>query len=390
LGVALALAVKEASMRTITVLSGVLGVTTVCLGLSAIANNEDLLSRLPKTPTVSSAVPPNGDVNPYGIAFVPPGFPAGGILKPGDVVVANFNNKDNLQGTGTTIVKVNNGAAPSVFFHDAGAPGFSTALGVLSKGFVLVGQVPSTNKSGVCTEGSQGQEENVGRGSLLVINKNGQLAEILTSQALLDGPWDLTVEDFGTTAFVFVSDALSGSVTRLDLQVTGTGDGDTDDHVVVERETRLASGYVHRCDPAAFVVGPTGLALDANLDILYVASTGDNAIFAVPNAHGTGADEGRSRGSVIVKDNIHMHGPLGLVRTSSGHLVAAQGDAVNFDANHPSEITEYTAQGHFVREFSVDSAPGSAFGIALVESGNAFSFAAVDDGMNTVDLWSVP
>jgi hypothetical protein len=376
-------------MRSIKKLSRVLAVTSVCLGLSALASNEDLLSRLPKSPTVSSTVPPNGDVNPYGVAFVPTGFPSGGILKPGDIVAANFNDKDNLQGTGTTIVKINPDAAPSVFFHDAGAPGFSTALGVLSKGFVIVGQVPSTNKSGICTEGSQGQEENVGRGALLVINKNGQLAETLTSQSLLDGPWDLTVEDFGTTAFVFVSDALTGSVTRLDLQITGDGNGDSDDHVIVERETRLASGYVHRCDPAAFVVGPTGLALDADLDVLYVASTGDNAIFAVPNAHGAGADGGRSRGTLIVKDDVHMHGPLGLVRTSSGHLVAAQGDAVNFDAKHPSEITEYTAQGHFVREFSVDTSPGSAFGIALVESGAAFTFAAVDDGMNTLDVWSV-
>jgi hypothetical protein len=376
-------------MRSTKVLLSVVAVTSIGLGLSAIASNEDLLTRLPKTPTASSAVPPNGDVNPYGVAFVPAGFPAGGSLKSGDIVVANFNDKDNLQGTGTTIVKINAGAAPSVFFHDSGAPGFSTALGVLSKGFVLVGQVPSTNKSGVCTEGSQGQEENVGRGSLLVINKFGQLVETLSSPSLLDGPWDLAVEDFGTTAFVFVSDALSGSVTRLDLQVTGDGNGDSDDHVVVERETRIASGYLHRCDPAAFVVGPTGLALDADLDVLYVASTGDNAIFAVPNAHGTGADGGRSRGTLVVKDNVHMHGPLGLVRTSNGHLVAAQGDAVNFDANHPSEITEYTAQGHFVSEFSVDASPGSAFGLALVESGGGFTFAAVDDGMNTLDVWSV-
>jgi hypothetical protein len=376
-------------MRSIKVLSRVLAVTSICLGLSALASNEDLISRLPANPTVSSTVPPNGDVNPYGVAFVPPGFPAGGMLKPGDIVVANFNDKDNLQGTGTTIVKVNPGAAPSVFFHDSSAPGFSTALGVLSKGFVLVGQVPSTNKSGVCTPGAQGQEENVGRGGLLVINRDGQLAQVLTSPTLLAGPWDLAVEDFGTTAFVFVSDALTGSVVRLDLQVTGDGDGNSDDHVVVERETLLASGYLHRCDPAAFVVGPTGLALDPDLDVLYVASTGDNAVFTVPNAHGAGADAGRSRGTLLVEDKVHMHGPLGLVRTSSGHLVMAQGDAVNFDAKHPSEITEYTAQGHFVREFSVDPAPGSAFGLALVESGGGFTFAAVDDGVNMLDVWTV-
>jgi hypothetical protein len=376
-------------MLSTRILPGVLALAIVSVTLSTKASSPDVLSRLPPNPVVASTVPPNGDVNPYGIAFVPQGFPSGGLLKAGDLIVANFNNKDNLQGTGTTIVKVNPGRAPSVFFQDAGAPGFSTALGVLSKGFVLVGQVPSTNGSGVCTEGSRGQEENVGRGSLLVINKRGQLVETLSSESLLDGPWDLTVEDFGTTVFVFVSDALSGSVTRLDLQVVGDGDADADDRVVVEREVRIASGYTHRCDPASFVVGPTGLALDADHDILYVASTGDNAIFTVPNAHGTGADGGRARGQLLVRDAVHFHGPLGLVRSSGGHLISAQGDAVNFDPNHPSEIVELTASGAFVREFSVDSAPGSAFGLALVEAGAGFRFAAVDDGMNTVNIWDV-
>jgi uncharacterized cupin superfamily protein len=52
-----------------------------------------------------------------------------------------------------------------------------------------------------------------------------------------------------------------------------------------------ASGYAHRCDPAAFVVGPTGLALDREHEVLYVASTADNAIFAVDDATDTHRDE---------------------------------------------------------------------------------------------------
>src|SRR5215467_4326005 len=35
---------------------------------------------------VSSTVPANGDLNPYGVAFVPQGFPAGGSIAPGDVL----------------------------------------------------------------------------------------------------------------------------------------------------------------------------------------------------------------------------------------------------------------------------------------------------------------
>jgi hypothetical protein len=50
---------------------------------------------------VSSTVPKNGDLNPYGVAFVPVGFPAGGIISPGDVLVSNFNDINNCQGQGT-------------------------------------------------------------------------------------------------------------------------------------------------------------------------------------------------------------------------------------------------------------------------------------------------
>jgi hypothetical protein len=40
---------------------------------------------------ISSTVPANGDLNPYGVAFVPPGFPKGGAIAPGDILVSNFN-----------------------------------------------------------------------------------------------------------------------------------------------------------------------------------------------------------------------------------------------------------------------------------------------------------
>ena len=60
---------------------------------------------LPSPVQAVSTVPANGDVNPYGVAFVPNGFP-GNTLKPGDILVSNFNNAANLQGTGTTIVRI--------------------------------------------------------------------------------------------------------------------------------------------------------------------------------------------------------------------------------------------------------------------------------------------
>jgi hypothetical protein len=353
------------------------------------AKTSTLIPQLTPSPTFAdSTVPPNGDVNPYGVAFVPPGFPAGGALHPGDIIVSNFNNSSNLQGTGTTIVRVNNGNAPTVFFQGQQGLGLSTALGVLKRGFVLVGDVPSLDGSGSCIAES-GPMQNVGQGGLLVIDKEGNLVTTLTDASLLNGPWDLTLKDEGGRALVFVSNALSGTVTRLDLRITADNGRKDNDQVVVERATQIASGYAHRCDPAAFVVGPTGLALDKETDTLYVSSTGDNMIFAVHDASHRTTDAGM--GDVVVSDQTHLHGPLGLALAPNGDLISTQGDAVNPDASQPSEVVEFTPGGQFVSQFSVDSSAGSAFGIALRSHGDGFVFATVDDNTaNTVlMIWIV-
>src|SRR5712675_2847904 len=163
---------------------------------------------------VSSTIPANGDLNPYGVAFVPQGFPAGGSIAPGDVLISNFNNSNNVQGTGTTIVKLTpNGtiapAGTATTFFKSTLAGLDTALGVLQGGFVLVGNVPTTD----------GTINTISLGSLQVINRHGKLVTVLNDAVFLDSPWDLAINDNGDQAQVFVSNVLSGTVSRLDLQI---------------------------------------------------------------------------------------------------------------------------------------------------------------------------
>jgi hypothetical protein len=88
---------------------------------------------LPSPVRVVSTVPANGDVNPYGAAFVPGNFDtSSGPLKHGDILISNFNNKSNLQGTGSTIVRVPASGSPSLFFQGGAGLGLSTALGTLA------------------------------------------------------------------------------------------------------------------------------------------------------------------------------------------------------------------------------------------------------------------
>ncbi|MCX5543946.1 hypothetical protein M3A49_31455 [Paraburkholderia sp. CNPSo 3076] len=331
---------------------------------------DDLQAILPPAFATSSTVPSNGDVNPYGIAFVPFGVPSWSTLKPGDVVVSNFNAQSNLQGTGTTIVKLVPNGQPVTFFQGAHL-GLTTALAVLRSGFVLVGNVPTTDGKNVTAPGS-----------LLVINPQGRVVKELKDARLLDGPWDLTVIDGGQVVKVFVSDVLNGTVARIDLAIGENGVTE------LPSSTIVASGYLHRTDPAALVVGPTGLAYDGQHDVLYVASTGDNAVFAVYGA--AGANHSGGVGRLIYQDNTHLHGPLALALAPNGHLVTANGDAVNADPQQPSEIVEFTVEGQFVAQMSVDPTAGSAFGLAFgMDSHHHSQFAAVDDSTNAATVWTL-
>jgi DNA-binding beta-propeller fold protein YncE len=317
----------------------------------------------------SSTIPSNGDLNPYGVAFVPEHFPKGGAISAGDVLVSNFNSSANVQGTGTTIVKLTplGALAPpgnAVAFFTSNLLGLSTALGVLREGFVIVGNVPTTNGT------------TIGQGALQVIDRHGHLVQTLSDSQFLDGPWDLALDDHGDHAHVFVSNVLNGTVSRLDLDVGAKG-------VTVLKKTAIAAGYAHRPDPAALILGPTGLAFDRGADLLYVASTADNTIYVVP--HASSRTTAVTRGGVAFADS-HLRGPLGLRFAPNGDLLTANGDAVNADPLHPSEIVEFTVSGRFVREYNVDSSQGGAFGLDTLHEG-AFNYAVIDDVTNNLSVY---
>src|ERR1700751_120248 len=73
---------------------------------------------LPSPVRSVSTVPKNGDVNPYGVVFVPNNFNTGtGPLQHGDILVSNFNNVKNVQGTGPTIVRIGKSGPATLFFQ---------------------------------------------------------------------------------------------------------------------------------------------------------------------------------------------------------------------------------------------------------------------------------
>ena len=135
--------------------------TLVCLcgwfALGAASRTGEAVYRWVQPSTLATTVPTNGDVNPYGIVTVPRSV---GALQRGDVLVSNFNNSANQQGTGTTIVQIppgdtdTNAGDASVFAQInpkalpgpcPGGVGLTTALAVTRSGFVIVGSLPTTD-----------------------------------------------------------------------------------------------------------------------------------------------------------------------------------------------------------------------------------------------------
>ncbi|MGA3133553.1 MAG: PEP-CTERM sorting domain-containing protein [Terracidiphilus sp.] len=331
-------------------------------------------SIFPLLPPSVSTIPSNGDVNPYGVVFAPSNTPKTGILQPGNILVSNFNNSQNLQGLGTTIICVDKFGNTSTFFTaPANQSGLTAALGVLSDGIVLVGNLPTAD----------GTPATVQAGRLSVLSSSGQfLGTIGNVPANIDGPWGMAIHDTGNgvtgTAQVFVSNVLSGVISRFTINYTASSLSAT---VMV-----LADGFNHRLDSAALVLGPSGMAYSASNDTLYIASSTDNAIYEI-----TGATQATSTvtPTLLVQDSTRLHGPLDITILPDGNLVVANSDGSNADPNQPSELVEYTPEGTFLAEQSVDPNNGGAFGVASYNIGwGTFRLAAVDDNTNILNIWT--
>ncbi len=325
---------------------------------------------LPSPVRSVSTVPGNGDVNPYGVAFVPNNFQTGsGVLHHGDILVSNFNNAQNLQGTGTTIIRIPSSGAPTTFFQGTAPLGLSTGLGVLQAGLVLVTNLPTA-------DGTSGTAK---PGSLLVINSSGKLIQTITSPEI-DGPWDATYVDGGNVAAVFISNALNGTVSRLIFAVSPSG-------LQLLSAQTIASGYRHQGDPAALFDAPTGLVYDPGRDTLFVASTLDNTVFGVRNALERNQSDGP--GTIVYQDNAHLHGALAMAPAPNDDLLVTNNDVINSDPNQPSEIVEFTKGGQFVKEIPVDPAQGGSFGLAVNPGRDTTIFAAVDDNTASITIWTL-
>jgi NHL repeat len=86
----------------------------------------------------------------------------------------------------------------------------------------------------------------------------------------------------------------------------------------------VASGFAEGTDPAALVIGPTGVAVGRN-GVLYVADSVNNRIAAVPDALGRDDTFGVPGGITVSKASV-LNGPLGMTLAPNGDVLTVNGN----------------------------------------------------------------
>lgn len=378
--VGLALAVAGCGSSSSTNSSSSTSAAATIQSTTSSASSTPFLANLRTVSKVASTVPANGDVNPYGLVFVPTSV---GKLQAGQMLVSNFNAKEGAkqsgQGTGTTIVQVSTAGKVSLFATiDAkslpgscpGGVGLTTALDILPGGYVVVGSLPTTN----------GKTATAKYGCLIVLDSEGKTVETITSKNI-QGPWDSTAKSEGSKTSLFVSNALNGgaakaihtvddsTVLRIELE---SGEGQMPK---VLSETVIANGIPWIDSPEALVLGPTGLALASN-GTLYVASTDGSKILAISEAMTRTAPA--AKGGTVLTEGGHLKEPLGMVLAPNGNIITSNGG----DGN----MVETTPAGQQVAVQTADkkTGAGTLFGLAVAPEGKGIYF--VDDGENMLNL----
>jgi hypothetical protein len=300
-----------------------------------------ILPTLATMTTIGSTLDPTEHGgNPYGLTVA---TATAGLVTAGDLIACNFNDgATNTQGMGTTVIGLHpaTGSMPYRIAQSSQLLGCS-ALTSLPDGS-LVATASQANAT-------------------LLIAPSGTISTPFSADVFAE-PWGAIYAAHGGSAFVYVSNAMTGAIDRIALN----GDAQTS-------FTEIASGFSTNLGAPGSISAPAGLTYDAAKDTLYVVDTNANRVVALANVSAIGADgvivsganfSGASAASAkVIASGAPLNGPISGVLLVNGDIVVGN----TLDATGTNLLIEISPATGVVATKNVDTGAGGAiFGIVAV------------------------
>jgi len=360
------------------VLHAILAATALGLALSACGGSTvttpvtsatpfSVLAGLHTQTTIGSTVDTgsgagNGDENPYGLAVAPI---TSGKITQGDLIICNFNDSANVQGTGTTIEGLHPavGSTPYRIAQDSSLTGCNALT--LDPNDTIYNAAFATNLDPIFTS----------NGALVTTNANpawsGPFGQIYSATT---GPYG--------HASVFESNANSGTVVRMDLSAGG----------VITAFDTIATGFTPNTGAPVSILGASGLTYNPAGDILYVVDGGNNRVVSFAGASsippngvtvsGTGFSGLSASAAHVLYSGTPINAPVSAALLVNGDVIVGN--------TADNNMVEISPLGTLMATRNVDGgATGAIFGIAATGATAATQKIYFnDDNSNSVVLIS--
>src|ERR1022692_1896857 len=278
--------------------------------------------------------------NPYGLTVA---TATAGLLTSGDLIACNFNDgATNTQGLGTTVI----GLHPM-----AGSTPYRIAQSAKLLGCSSVTSLPDGS---LVATGSQAH-------ATVLISPAGSVSTPFAGDVFAE-PWSAIYATHTGSAYVYVSNAMTGTIDRITLN------GD-----VQSSFTEIASVFSTNNGVPGSISAPAGLTYDATNDTLYVVDTNANRVVSLSNVSAIGMDgvivsgttfSGTSAASAkVIASGSPLNGPISGALLVNGDLVVGN----TLDPNGTNLLIEISPTTGVVASKNVDTgAAGAIFGIVAV------------------------
>ncbi len=343
------------------------GDTTMSTSAAAVnaAGGVSILKQLHNIVAVGSTVDPvTGDLNPYGLDIAK--VSSGKITK-GDLVVCNFNDSANVQGTGTSIVALHPvvGSRPIHIINNEELTGCN-ALAMSPVGPVWNAAFSDNDNP--------------------IVSGSGALVT-----ALSNGPWH---HPFGQA---FVPPVNGSSVPAF--YVSNAGDGSLVRIYIFPGPTFkfsvIATGFPINGGAPGSILGPSGLNYQPLNDRLYVVDGANNTLYAIDHvseitAGGIVVHDQTFSGPLAFDAHVIFHGaplngPISSALLAGGNIVLGN----TLDPNGKNLMVEVSPTGQLLDVKNVDAGTaGAIFGMVATGSTAATTKLYFNDD-NANQVWVV-